>query len=215
MLLAELQHRVRNTLAVVRSITRRTAATSETIEDYAMHLEGRIEAFARAQAMATRSADASVDLEEFIREELLAHAVRDEDKAHVNGPSIRLRAKAADSIGLAVHELATNAVKYGALSGNGGHIDVSWRVTGTARGPEAQTGMAGERHPYCRRGSPATRLRLRADRTDASLRAGCGDGVGVYTGRNSLCHRGAAQRADDLLGNGPVPGPIRCGRRER
>jgi two-component system CheB/CheR fusion protein len=130
-LLAELQHRVRNTLAVVRSITRRTAATSETIEDYAMHLEGRIEAFARAQAMATRSADASVDLEEFIREELLAHAVRDEDKAHVNGPSIRLRAKAADSIGLAVHELATNAVKYGALSGNGGHIDVSWRVTGT------------------------------------------------------------------------------------
>jgi two-component system CheB/CheR fusion protein len=44
---------------------------------------------------------------------------------------VRLRAKAADSIGLAIHELATNAIKYGALSGDGGHIDVNWRIEGT------------------------------------------------------------------------------------
>ncbi|WP_245444708.1 CheR family methyltransferase [Microvirga sp. KLBC 81] len=130
MLLAELQHRVRNTLAVVRSITRRTAATSETVEDYAMHLEGRIEAFARAQAMATRAPDSGVDLEEFVREELLYLAVRDEEKAHIDGPPVRLRARTADSIGLAIHELATNALKYGALSGDTGHIDVAWRIEG-------------------------------------------------------------------------------------
>ncbi len=130
MLLAELQHRVRNTLAVVRSITRRTAATSETVEDYAMHLEGRIEAFARAQAMSTRAPDAGVDLEEFIREELLSLAVRDEEKASIEGPPVRLRSRMADSIGLAIHELATNALKYGALSGDAGHIDVTWRVEG-------------------------------------------------------------------------------------
>jgi two-component system, chemotaxis family, CheB/CheR fusion protein len=130
LLLAELQHRVRNTLAVVRSITRRTAATSETVEDYAMHLEGRIESFARTQAMATRSADAGVNLEEFVRDELLAHAVRDDEKAHIDGPPVRLQAKTAEAIGLAVHELATNAVKYGALSGDGGHIDVIWRIMG-------------------------------------------------------------------------------------
>lgn len=136
MLLAELQHRVRNTLAVVRSITRRTAETSETVEDYAMHLEGRIEAFARTQAMATRAPDAGVDLEEFLREELLSLAVRDEDKARIDGPPVRLRAKTADSIGLAIHELATNALKYGALSGNGGHIDVMWRVEGADGNPK-------------------------------------------------------------------------------
>nr|WP_246408469.1 CheR family methyltransferase [Microvirga lupini] len=130
MLLAELQHRVRNTLAVMRSITRRTAATSETVEDYAMHLEGRIEAFARSQAMATRAPDAGVDLEEFVREELLSLAVRDEEKARIDGPPVRLRAKTADSIGLAIHELATNALKYGALSGDTGHIDVTWRIEG-------------------------------------------------------------------------------------
>ena len=54
LLLAELQHRVRNTLAVIRSIARRTAETSSTVEDYAMHLEGRIDAFARVQAAVTR-----------------------------------------------------------------------------------------------------------------------------------------------------------------
>jgi two-component system CheB/CheR fusion protein len=122
--------RERNTLAVIRSITRRTASTSETVEDYAMHLEGRIEAFARTQAMATRAPDAGVDFEEFVRDELLAVAVKDEEKARIDGPPVRLRAKAAESIGLAIHELATNAIKYSALSGSGGHIDVTWRVEG-------------------------------------------------------------------------------------
>ncbi|WP_262028793.1 PAS domain S-box protein [Microvirga sp. Mcv34] len=130
LLLAELQHRVRNTLAVVRSITRRTAANSNTVDDYAMHLEGRIEAFARTQTMATRSADSVIDLEELVRDELLAHAVRDDEKAHVEGPPVRLRTVVADKLGLAIHELATNAVKYGALSETGGHIDVTWTIEG-------------------------------------------------------------------------------------
>ena len=128
LLLAELQHSVRNTLAIVRSITRRTAANSDTVEDYAMHLEGRIEAFARTQTMATRSANAVIDLEELVRDELLAHAVRDDEKAHVEGPPVRLRTVVADKLGLAIHELATNAVKYGALAESGGHIDVTWTI---------------------------------------------------------------------------------------
>ncbi|RDI62672.1 two-component system CheB/CheR fusion protein [Microvirga subterranea] len=130
LLLAELQHRVRNTLAVVRSIARRTAANSESVEDYAMHLEGRIDSFARTQTMATRAADNGVELEELVREELLAHTVRDDEKAQVDGPPVRLRAEVAETLGLAVHELATNAVKYGALSESGGHIDVTWRIDG-------------------------------------------------------------------------------------
>ena len=130
MLLAELQHRVRNTLAVVRSIARRTAETSDTVEGYAAHFEGRVSSFARTQGMVTRSLDTSVDLEELVRDELLAHAARDESQVHVEGPRLRLRPKAAEVLGLALHELATNAVKYGALSGAGGRVGVVWHVGG-------------------------------------------------------------------------------------
>jgi two-component sensor histidine kinase len=61
---------VRNTLAVVRSIARRTAATSDTVEDYAMHLEGRLDAFARVQGALTRNPSSGVDLTVLVADEL-------------------------------------------------------------------------------------------------------------------------------------------------
>jgi two-component system CheB/CheR fusion protein len=129
LLLTELQHRVRNTLAVVRSIARRTAATSETAEDYAMHLDGRINAFARVQAIVTRDPTAGIDLEMLIAEELLAYAAQEGDQVRsIKGPKVRLKPKAAETLALAIHELATNAVKYGALSTEKGRIKVEWRI---------------------------------------------------------------------------------------
>lgn len=128
LLLAELQHRVRNVMAVVRSIARRTGETSETLEDYAMHLDGRLDALGRAQALVTRDPAAGVDLEYLIAEELLAHAAHDGEQVRLGGPQVRLKAKAAETMGLAMHELATNAVKYGALSREGGRIAVTWAV---------------------------------------------------------------------------------------
>jgi PAS domain S-box-containing protein len=129
LLLAELQHRVRNTLAVVRSFARRTAATSETAEDYAMHLEGRIDAFARVQAAVTRDPAGGIDLEVLVAEELLAHGAQEGDRVQsIKGPKLRLQPKAAETLALAVHELATNAVKYGALSIEKGRIKVEWRI---------------------------------------------------------------------------------------
>ncbi len=77
LLLAELQHRVRNTLGVVRSIARRTAETSASVEDYAMHLEGRLSAFGRVQAAVTRDPSAGVGLATLVAEELLAHAAHE------------------------------------------------------------------------------------------------------------------------------------------
>src|SRR5262249_60986983 len=77
LLLAELQHRVRNTLGVVRSIARRSAETSVNVEDYASHLDGRLNAFARTQAMVTRDPDGGVDLEFLVAEELAAYNARD------------------------------------------------------------------------------------------------------------------------------------------
>jgi len=130
LLLAELQHRVRNTLSVVRSIARRTAASNATIEEYTAHFDGRLNAFARTQAAVTRDPPAGVDLEALIAEELLAHGAREGRQVRIDGPGLRLRPKAAETLGLAVHELATNAVKYGALSTPIGRLDVRWTIEG-------------------------------------------------------------------------------------
>ena len=128
LLLAELQHRVRNTLGVVRSIARRTAETSASVEDYAMHLEGRLSAFGRVQAAVTRDPSAGVGLATLVAEELLAHAAHEGKQATISGPSINLRPKAAETFALAVHELTTNAVKYGALSKSDGRVRIGWRI---------------------------------------------------------------------------------------
>lgn len=128
LLLGELQHRVRNTLGVVRSIARRTALNSRTVEEMASHLEGRIDAFARVQAMVTRRPGGGVDLAALIEEELIAHAAREGRQFSLSGPDVALRTKPAEALSLAFHELVTNAVKYGALAAEKGRIAVRWAV---------------------------------------------------------------------------------------
>lgn len=130
-LLAELQHRARNTLAVVKSITTRTAERSETVEDMAAHLGGRLDAFARVQAAVTRAPDAGIDLAGLVGDEMRAHAVREGEQLSIDGPTVALPHKAGESLSLALHELATNAVKHGALGSPDGRIAVRWRIKGT------------------------------------------------------------------------------------
>ncbi|NQE64805.1 sensor histidine kinase [Caulobacter sp. RHG1] len=127
LMVAELQHRVRNILAVIRSIVSRTAETSETVEDLSAHLDGRLAALARTQVLLTRSPGAGVDLEGLVRDELLAQ-VADDQRITIEGPEILLPPKAAEVMTLAVHELATNATKYGALSDSQGRIDIGWTI---------------------------------------------------------------------------------------
>jgi two-component sensor histidine kinase len=124
-LVAELQHRVRNILAITRSIIRRTVAGKTDVQDFVQHLEGRIDALARTQALLTRSPGSAVDLEEIVRDEMLAQAAR-EPKYCVAGPRVCLHPQAAEVITLAVHELATNSVKYGALAEDRGKIRIGW-----------------------------------------------------------------------------------------
>ncbi|MFK4506854.1 two-component system CheB/CheR fusion protein [Bradyrhizobium daqingense] len=128
LLLAELQHRVRNTLGVVRSIARRSAETAVTVEEYASHLDGRLNAFARTQGLVTRDPEGGVDLEYLVVEELLAYNAREGEQMRVSGPTVRFQPKAAETFALAIHELATNALKYGAFSQPSGQIEVAWRL---------------------------------------------------------------------------------------
>lgn len=133
-LLAELQHRVRNTLAVVKSISRRTADSSGSVEEMAAHLNGRLDAFARVQSAVTRNPEAGIELRSLVDDELTAHAAREGDHLSVEGRNVALRPKAADSMSLALHELATNALKHGALAEkNGGRIAIRWDMNGQGK----------------------------------------------------------------------------------
>lgn len=133
---AELQHRVRNMLAVVRSIARRTAATSRDVEEYAMNFDGRLNAYSRTLGLLTHGPGASVELEFLLAEELLAVQARDGEQVVMQGPRVNLLPKTAETLGLAIHELVTNAVKHGALGHDGGKIDIAWKVERSAQGDE-------------------------------------------------------------------------------
>jgi two-component system, chemotaxis family, CheB/CheR fusion protein len=133
LLLGELQHRVRNILGVVRSIVGRTVKSAGSVEELAAHLDGRLDTLARTQGVLARSDSGLVDLEEIIRDEMTAVAAREEQIA-VEGPSVRLRQEAAETFALALHELTTNALKYGALSEPAGRLAVTWRVIHTGHG---------------------------------------------------------------------------------
>lgn len=126
LLIGELQHRVRNTLGVVRSIVRRTAERSCDVMEMAAHLQGRLAAFSRVQAAVTRTPEGGVDLAGLIEDELVAHAARESERVTVAGPDIALKAWPAGSLSLAIHELASNAVRYGALGAGEGRLSIRW-----------------------------------------------------------------------------------------
>jgi two-component sensor histidine kinase len=126
---ADLQHRLRNNLAVLRSIIRRSRETADSAEHFALHLEARIGALARMQGTLAAIGKADVELEDLIRTELNACAVA-EQRYLLQGPAVRLHSNGAESVGLAVHELATNSLKFGALGASSGFLAVSWTVIG-------------------------------------------------------------------------------------
>ncbi len=133
-LLNELQHRVRNILGVVRSIIGRTVRTSHSVDELASHLDGRLATLARTQSLFTVFGETTVELEQIIRDEMLA-AAASEEQVTIDGPSVVFRREAAETLALALHELCTNALKYGALSRPDGRITIRWRIVGDGAGP--------------------------------------------------------------------------------
>lgn len=128
----ELRHRQRNSIAMMRMLVRSSAETGEDLSDYALHLEDRLDAIARVQAAIDNSG--RPDLGGLIANELLAYTVSEGDRATLTGPNVRLQPQAAQSLALAIHELAVNAVEHGVLGQNGGTLDVRWDVTADAEG---------------------------------------------------------------------------------
>jgi len=128
-LVAELQHRTRNLMGVVRATAKRTGETSDDYEDFRARFNDRLEALARVQGLLSRLGDTDrVSFDELIRTELQAmHGSF--DRVTLNGPAgIRLRSSMVQTLAMALHELATNAVKYGALGQPNGHLSITWRM---------------------------------------------------------------------------------------
>ena len=127
-LIGELNHRVKNTLAVVQSLAHQTFREGSTMPAQKDAFEGRLRALAAAHNILTRQHWEFASMGEIVRNSMSAFC-RDEH-CTVEGPDFRLSARAAVNFSLAVHELATNAVKYGALSSPEGRVHVQWQREG-------------------------------------------------------------------------------------
>jgi PAS domain S-box-containing protein len=131
LLLLELKHRVKNMLASVQAIARQTARSTEDRDALLEALTGRLHAMARAHDLITEKSTGEVCLRHLILAQVGPYA-SDPGQLTYDGPGLRLRPDAAHALGLVLHELATNASKYGALSRAGGQVAILWES-----GPEA------------------------------------------------------------------------------
>lgn len=128
----ELNHRVKNTLANVLSIIALTRRRATDVNEFADGLDGRIRALSATHDLLTQSDWGTTPIRSVIEAELVPYAQAGEHQVDLQGPDIQLAPNDALSLGLAVHELATNAAKYGALSQPGGTVTAHWRLIAEA-----------------------------------------------------------------------------------
>jgi two-component system CheB/CheR fusion protein len=129
LLVDELNHRVKNMLTVVISLATQTLRRSKTMEEFSETYLGRIHALTAAYSLLSDGSWQTVALRDILTEELRPFLADDRMNVVINGPIIMLEPRGALALGMALHELTTNAVKYGALSVPEGNLQVSWSVT--------------------------------------------------------------------------------------
>ena len=130
LLLDELNHRVKNTLATVQSIAMQTQRNAKTPAAFGEDLTARIAALARAHDLLTQASWDGTSLGEVVGQTLALYAAGAHGDRRITaaGPPISLNPNAAVTLNMAFHELATNAAKYDALSVQGGRVEVEWRI---------------------------------------------------------------------------------------
>src|SRR4029434_6632889 len=124
LLIRELQHRAKNLLAVVQSIVSNTLRNSKDVQTVNATISGRLQALARAQEFIAAGPGGGAPIGEIVQAELSAFGGR----VSISGPALLAGTAFAQMFAIVVHELATNATKYGSLSVAEGHVDVGWMV---------------------------------------------------------------------------------------
>jgi PAS domain S-box-containing protein len=127
-LMREVNHRSKNLLAVTQAIARQTVSSSATAADFEQKFSARLLGLAASQDLLTEEKWRGVQLEALVLSQLDHYSERGGGRFLVAGPTIALNSVATQAIGMALHELATNAVKYGALANDKGQIEVKWRI---------------------------------------------------------------------------------------
>jgi two-component sensor histidine kinase len=126
LLVNELNHRVKNTLTTVQSFAMQTLRNASSLSDGRKSFDARLVALSKAHDVLLRENWESAGLREIVTDSLAPYSGVAERRLRFNGPDIRIRPKAALALSMALHELATNAIKYGALSSHSGQIHISW-----------------------------------------------------------------------------------------
>lgn len=124
----ELNHRVKNILALAKSIVEQSRVSATDVKSYASAVAGRLQALSFAHDQITREG-AGGDLRRLIESEVAAYGGVRGERAIVSGPAVQLDSRAYSSLALVIHELATNAAKYGALSNASGAVDITWTLS--------------------------------------------------------------------------------------
>nr|WP_268968572.1 chemotaxis protein CheB [Palleronia pontilimi] len=138
LLLGELQHRVKNTLAQISSISKFLLKGVDDAGAYQARLEDRLAAISRTHDLLTDADWSTAQFSDIIRQEADPYQQEDQERIRVTGPDLTLSAKQALAMGMAIHELTINAAKYGALSVEGGHITVGTKHDASGTGSKAR-----------------------------------------------------------------------------
>jgi two-component sensor histidine kinase len=228
LLLAELNHRVKNTLATIQSIAAQTLRSTPSPEQFRRSFEARLVALSHTHDVLTRTHWQGADLRRLLNAELDPHGG---SRVRLHGPDVLLPPGAALALGLVFHEMATNAAKYGALSAEAGRVSVRWKIIGghagchlvldwtETGGPPVSApsrrgfgsrlierslgGGSGEAHLDFRPEGVAARLRVRLGGAPPNPAARHGDGPGAeYVSFKNRDARGAAA-AEASIGSRP------------
>jgi two-component sensor histidine kinase/DNA-binding response OmpR family regulator len=143
LLAREVDHRAKNSLAVVQSIVRLTRA--ETIKAYMTAVEGRIQALSKVHSLLAHSRWQGADMHTLVHEELTPYQMGGAEHIAISGPRLQVTPPVAQTLALALHELATNAAKYGALSVEHGRVHLAWQIS-----------PSGVELTWCEMGGPPT-----------------------------------------------------------